>query len=68
MKDPGEQKGDKWRDAKCRKCGSEGSLDYGSTQYNCPCGKWCEADECGNCDAMLYACEVDSHVCDPRSV
>lgn len=30
MKSPEGQKTDNWRDAKCRKCKSEGSLDYGT--------------------------------------
>lgn len=30
MKSPAEQKTDNWREAKCRRCKSEGSLDYGS--------------------------------------
>jgi hypothetical protein len=30
MKSPDGQKTDNWRDAKCRKCKSEGSLDYGT--------------------------------------
>lgn len=30
MKSPDNQKSDKWRDAICRKCKSEGSLDYGT--------------------------------------
>ena len=32
MRDPSTLKGDAWREAKCRKCGSQGSLDYGSNQ------------------------------------
>lgn len=28
--DPATQKSDAWRDTKCRKCKSEGSMDYGS--------------------------------------
>lgn len=29
-KSPEEYKSDKWRDVKCNKCKSEGSLDYGT--------------------------------------
>lgn len=51
-----------WRDTKCRKCKSP-ALDYGREEYNCPCGKWHKLDECGNCEAMLYECQVEAHVC-----